>query len=789
MSSQRESFGALLRGHRLAAGLTQEALAARAGLSSRGIADLERGVRRAPYRHTVVQLAEALELDSAQRDALFLASQQARRVVSRPMQTEPATLAGWEEPLTDFVGRQREISDIQRLLATTRLLTLIGPGGVGKTRLALRTAARAKAEYPNGVHVAELAATTHADLVGHAVAFRLGITQEQHRSVSDSLVDALRLKTMLLVLDNCEHLVQACAELVHTLLRGCPGLRILATSREPLGVESETIWSVPPMALAASDAPLQAQTESDAVRLFLDRVRAVRPDFVLDERTASAVLGICRALEGMPLALELAAARMRVMEPDEVRARLSQALPLLTASSRTAPPRQRTMRATLDWSYALLSEDEQRLLAQLAVFIGGWTLQAAEEVFAADVLNVLTSLVDKSLVAVERHDRRSRYRFLEPVRQYAEERLVERGDLGSMRGRHALYYTGVAEQAAPPMVGHITGSDLARLLNLLEREHDNFRAALQWLTQHGDAESSLRLAGALHWFWLLRGYATEGREWVRRALDTPGSQPSRGRAGALVAAGSLAAFQHDFETARACLEAAVAAWTEIGDNGGIAVALLNLSQTELSSGNTERAAALLHRSLELFRALNDDSGTAACLYRLGDLAATLGDFDRARALTEESLVLSRSCGDAYRISSALHVLGHLAYERGDIRTASTLLSDGLASAAELGDRRGVAICLESAALVADVRGHPERAARLFGAAAGLRAVTLAGRRTWLQSAYLRGVDAVRGTLGEVLFDNAWAAGGALSVSSAVAEALAFLQSPAGNGRAIICPST
>jgi tetratricopeptide (TPR) repeat protein len=385
-------------------------------------------------------------------------------------------------------------------------------------------------------------------------------------------------------------------------------------------------------------------------------------------------------------------------------------------------------------------------------------------------MDVMTSLVDKSLIMVERHAGHTRYRFLEPIRQYAHERLDARGDLQAVRRSHALHYLQVAEDAALEVVKH----HLTARLDRLEREHDNFRAALEWSTQHGDGETGLRLAAALRWFWLVRGYASEGRAWLRRAFAAQDTATPIARARALVAAGSLAMFQHDHAAATASLEAALDAWREIGDARGIAAALLNLGHSELNIGNTARAEALLRESLELVRALRDDSGTASCLYRLGDLAATVGDVNQAQALTEESLDLGRRMGDEYRIASALHVLGHFAYMRGDLDTATAQLRESLVLSMEVGDRRGIAVCMESAAMLAGVRGHPERAARLFGAAARLRAATLAGRRIWIEAEYVRGVAATRTAVGESAYAAAAAAGGALSLSAAVAEAVATL---------------
>jgi predicted ATPase/DNA-binding XRE family transcriptional regulator len=452
---ERGGFGNLLRRYRIAAGLTQQELAERAGLSARGVQDLERGIRRSPHPDTTRRLAEALGLRDAERgellravDGVVVGSSSGGPLVAR-LATAPLPM-----PLTSFVGRQAELAEIQRLLSATRLLTLTGVGGIGKTRLALEAARRLADDYQDGTGLVELAGLVDPGLVPQAVANVVGAREQPGRAVQDSLVESLRQRQLLLVLDNCEHVVQACAALAEQLLRNCPDVRILATSRSRLGLESEQLWPVPPLGLA--DARSDAAAASEAVRLFVDRVQLVQPDFTTDDRNIGLVLEICRRLDGIPLAIELAAARMRVLGLEQLAARLNQRLSLLTSGNRTAPPRQQTLRATLDWSYALLDLATQQLFDRLSVFAGGWDLDAAValatdgELDAAAILDLLSRLVDHSMLAVESAASRvaTRYGLPETLREYGRERLKARGEDAPVRApRPLLHPPGRADRA------------------------------------------------------------------------------------------------------------------------------------------------------------------------------------------------------------------------------------------------------------------------------------------------------------------------------------------------------
>ena len=432
--------------------------------------------------------------------------------------------------LTSFIGREREIDEVKHLLTTTRLLTLTGAGGCGKTRLALQVAADAPGVYPDGVWLGELAALSDPALVPHAVASAVGAREIPGSTVTESLVGYLRTRTLLLVLDNCEHVVGAAAELVDALLRSCPGVRILATSREPLGSAGETTWRVPSLAVpphsAVGELDLEHLTQYETVQLFIDRALAALPGFVVTSQNAAALAEICRRLDGIPLAIELAAARVRAFSVDQIAARLDDRFRLLTAGQRTAMPRQQTLRATVDWSYMLLSDPERALLRRLSVFAGGWAFEAAEAVAAGDgihtyaVLDLLPQLVDKSLVIAEEQRGAVRYRLLETIRQYARDRLQEAGEAERTRDRHLTYFLQLAEEAEPKL----RGSEDRLFLVRLEEEHANLRLALEWgLTPSARGDAALRLSGALTWFWWLRSYHDEGRRWLARALAaTPG---------------------------------------------------------------------------------------------------------------------------------------------------------------------------------------------------------------------------------------------------------------------------
>ncbi len=508
---------------------------------------------------------------------------------------------------TSFIGREREISEIQRLLVTTRLLTLTGGGGCGKTRLALEVTRDLAVVYPDGVWLAELASITDPSLVPQTVARVFGVREPPNRTLADALANVLRTKKTLLLLDNCEHLVEAAARLVETLLDNCPDLRVLATSREVLGVSGEVSWPVPPLSVPEQASTLEELEKAESAQLFVDRALQQPAAFVLTEQNAGIVMEICRSLDGIPLAIELAAARVGVLTLQQISERLTDALKLLSVGPRTAEPRHQTLRGALDWSYELLDDKEHKLFRGLSAFAGGWTLKAAETVGAGDgiekddILDLLSSLVDKSLV-VAGVSEPARYRLLEPVRQYAWERLEESGEAEEVRRRHALWCMELAERAEP----ELTGPDQVRWLERLEPEHDNIRSALGWAFDAKETELGLRLAASLWLFWYTRGHTSEGRGWLERGISGLGTGAPQLRAKALNGAGWIALFQPDYDGAEAFLEESLALYRELEDKEGIASCLVNLGFVALlGERNLESVPAYTEEAVRLRPQIED----------------------------------------------------------------------------------------------------------------------------------------------------------------------------------------
>jgi predicted ATPase/class 3 adenylate cyclase/DNA-binding CsgD family transcriptional regulator len=717
--------------------------------------------------------------------------------------------------LTSFVGRARELAAVGEALAAHRLLTLTGPGGTGKTRLALQAAAEVGPAYPDGVWLVELATLADPALVPQAVAAAVGVREEPGRPLTATLADALRPKRTLLLLDNCEHLLDASARLADALLRACPDLRVLATSREALGIGGETAWLVPSLALPDPDRPPppEALSRYEAVALFVDRALAVQPAFRVTDANAPAVARVCARLDGIPLALELAAAHVRVLPVEQLLGRLEDRFRLLTGGSRTALERHQTLRAAVDWSYALLDARERRLFARLSVFAGGFTLEAAEQVGAGaaplDVLDLLTRLVDKSLVVAEEQlDGTARYRLLETLRQYAGQKLAARaGEAAAVRERHATFYLDLAKAAEPRLLE----AEQEVWLHRLAQEHGNLRAALHWSVDGGASDTALRLAGALWRFWSTRGHLGEGRVWLARALDLPAG-PAAARARALTAAGTLAYQQGDYAAADAHYETGLALKRELGDLPGVASSLNGLGNVAALRGEYAVARALFGESLEVRRRLHDRWGIAAALHNLGyvshqegDLAAARryyeesltaeqelgnrhgvalslsnlglvvaegGDPERARMLGEESLAIFRELGDRAGAAHAFHNLGDLALDQGDLAAAGAHYTACLALWDEVGDRGGVACALEGFAGLAAAGAHAadgDRALRLAGAAATLRA-TLGLPLSPPERAQLeRRLRPARRSLGPAAAA-AWGEGRALLPAAAVAYA-------------------
>ncbi|HZO91340.1 MAG TPA: tetratricopeptide repeat protein [Chthonomonadaceae bacterium] len=725
---------------------------------------------------------------------------------------------------TSFIGREREMAQLKELLASTRLLTLTGTGGCGKTRLALQVAAEVVEDYPDGVWLVELAALSDPSLVVQTVAAVLGLREEPGRSLTETLTDYLQSKSLLLLLDNCEHLVEACARLADTLLRSCPQLKILATSRETLNVASETTYRVPSLLQPDPDALPLAEKDMaavlldyDAVRLFVERARSHRSDFALTRQNGPAVAQVCHRLDGIPLALELAAARIRVLTAAQIASRLDDRFRLLIGGSRTALPRQQTLRATLDWSYDLLSEQERLLLGRLSVFAGGWTLEAAERVCAGEgiqeweVLDLLTSLVDKSLAVFEEQEDQAegRYRLLETIRQYGLKRLAEREEEAQLRVRHRDFFLALAEEAKEKL----KGPEQAEWLERLEIEHDNLRAALDYCQEQEEGtEAGLSLAGALQRFWEARGYLSEGRERLVQALERAAdSEPSKARAYALNGAGVLALRQGDYVAARSFHEQSLALRRELGNKQGIAASLGNLGIVAHIQGDYIAARAFFEESLAIARELGNTQGIANSLIWLGNIAHQQGDYAVARTLYEESLAIARELGDKQSIAFSLVNLGIVARVQGNYTAARTLYEESLGIQRELGDKGGIAtslvnlgpllckqgdylaarrflaecltIChqlgekrttaytLQAFAELAHAQHQPERAVRLSGAAQALREAIGAPLPPSERAEHDRIQADLRAALGEDGYQADLEAGRSLLLEQAIAYAL------------------
>jgi predicted ATPase/DNA-binding SARP family transcriptional activator len=630
------------------------------------------------------------------------------------------------QPVSSLVGREQEIQEITARLASARLVTLTGTGGVGKTRLAIQVAEETADDYTDGAWFVDLAALVDPALVSQAVASVLHVPDQVGRPLSETLLDYLRAKHLLLVLDSCEHLLEPCARLADKLLQGCPRLRLLATSRQSLGIAGESVWRVPSLDLppaptseredgtGSEEDRLARLQEYAAIRLFAERALQSYAGFRLTARNAPAVTRICRRLDGIPLAIELAAARMRALPPEQIASRLDNRFRLLTDGSRTAPPRQQTLLATLDWSYDLLSAQEQAMLCHLAVFAGGWTLDAAEAVCADfdDVLDLLSSLVDKSLVVFEvRGEAAGRYRLLETIRQYGQERLAEMEEGPAMRGRHRDYFLALAEAVEPLLSGPEQGMWLERL----ETEHVNLRAALDWCqAEEEGAEAGLRLAGALYFFWQVRGYLSAGRAYLGKALGRKGAaRRTKVRAKASLGAGILATYHSDYGAAEALYEESLTISRELGDRRGIAAALYKLGSVAYYRGDYEAARVLCEESLSIFREIGDREGIVYSLHELGNVAGVQGDYGTARTLREESLAINREVGNRRGVASSVFYLGYLASLRGDYEAARVLYEESLAISRELGNKLGIVDSLEGFGNLASLRGDYEAARVLY----------------------------------------------------------------------------
>jgi len=732
-STSSPSFAQLLRRSRRAAGLTQEELAERAGLSARAVSDLERGENRTPRRDTLELLADALHLSTEERGALTGTIQRTRAQGApsasglRPTpEGAPSRLDTLPAQPTPFIGRDRDIEAVRaRLLdLDTRLLTLTGPGGTGKTRLALQAAAAASDAFADGAFFVPLAPLSDPALVLPTIAQVLGIGESPGQTIGDILAVALHGKRLLLILDNFEQVLPA-ATPVLALLANVPTLTTLATSREPLHVRGERLYPVRPLTVPLPPLPsLEAVSQYEAVRLFIARAQDVLPDFVITNETAPAVAEICARLDGLPLAIELVARHSRALSPEALLARLSSRLKMTTGGTRDVDLRQKTLRDTIDWSYSLLDRSEQILFTQLGIFIGGCSIDAVASIchvdgdLASDPLDRLESLFDKSLLRVEEGVRgEPRFMMLETIAEYARERLnANKEEKNQLEELYASYYLTFAENAA----AHLMGPEQSEWLGRLEEEHDNLRAVLRSAYDQRKIDVGLRLAGVLWRFWYMRSHWSEGRGYLEELLSIDEDTLSATHARALSGAGTLAWAQGDYTMAQVFYERCLAQQRSLRDTDGIVRALGNLGNLACDQEDYDRAELFYEEALRLSQQLNEPWLEATGGGNLGLVMHARGDYARARDLQERALTIHRSISNVYGVAHSCKNLANVAIEEADPKLARTYLQESLSLWQEIGTTREVADCFESMARVLMLEGRPTRAAYALGAAEALR---------------------------------------------------------------------
>jgi predicted ATPase len=619
-------------------------------------------------------------------------------------------------PLTRLIGREVELANSWQLLMRDeiRLLTLSGPAGTGKSALSLQLARNLMDSFPDGVFLVQLAPLLEPRLVPQTIAEALGIKEESDRPLIESLKNELRERRILLLLDNFEHVVLAAPQ-VADLLLACPNLKLLVTSRETLRVRGEREFPVAPLKLPdLTNLPtVEALSQNAAVALFVDRAQAANPDFELTKENARAVAEICYRLDGLPLALELAAARIKILTPQTLLEKLETRLGILTRGARDFPVRQQTMRNAIVWSYDMLNDDEKKVFGRLAVFVGGFTLEAAESVcrsplmLSEGILESLTGLVDRSLLRQEIVQEELRFNFLQTIREFSMERLIASGEYDIACRRHGDLFLALAEREA-----ELKGPKQAALLNRLEREHDNLRAVLRWVAERNETEFGLRLAAALWRFWYVRGYAAEGREVLDKLLSSP-AEPSLTRAKALLGAGSLAIPQGDYDVARRFYEEGLAIARTLGDEAGVAVTLYYLANLAHVQGNYDTARMFCNECLEMNRRLGDKRQIAYALSLFGEIAVSQGEFDVARRAIEESLALSKQLGEKLEIAMSLGYLGDITTRQADFVAAEKFYDESLTLSKELGYKEEIALVTIGRGRLARCQGKPARARKLF----------------------------------------------------------------------------
>ena len=783
------AFGEWLKRRRKGSGLTQQQLAAQINCSTIALKKIEAEERR-PSAQIAERLAEIFNIPTSDRTTFLRfargdwKSGPAGVIEDTPwrVSTEfPRTNLPF--PLTSFIGREKEVEEILRLLSKNRLVALTGLGGVGKTRLAIQSSNKILSKFKDGIWWVELAPLTDEALVPQAIAQALGVPESSTHPLIQSVESFLHEKQLLLVLDNCEHLISASAQLAQSLLTRCANLRILVTSREALGITGEVVYQVPTLSLPASQTqkPLESLMEYEGVRLFVERAEA-RSGFILNEQNAMAVLQICQHLDGIPLALELAAARTELLSAEDIAVRLNDRFNLLRQGNRTALPRHQTLRAAINWSYDLLSHQELILFRRLAVFAGGWTLQAVQAVCSDDdigedeILDLLAHLVEKSLVIVRAENGNVRYRMLETIRQFADEKLTNSIEAERVQKRHLEFFVQFAEEAEP----NLNGSEQVAWLDRLGAEHPNFRTALSWALEHHEIDSAARLGTGLFWFWVFRAHLREGWQWLeqtielsRRMAKTEKLSPrTKDLFAHVLNRASLLAYYLDKQTlAQSLAEEGLAHARKIKNKKLIIEALLPLGFIIENQGDYARASALLEEKLVLSREVGEKWDVARALVLLGNVALNQKDYVGARVHYEEGLAISREISHRLFIALISNNLGHVALNEGNYTAARELYTEAVLLAQEVGSVRYMIIHLVGWAGLARALGQPERATRLSGAVEALRASIGSRLEQEEQVEHERTISVARSQLGEAIFNQLWLEGLAMSLEQAVAYAL------------------
>jgi predicted ATPase/Tfp pilus assembly protein PilF/DNA-binding XRE family transcriptional regulator len=813
------SFGVWLRKQRRALDLSRQAFADMVGCAEVTLRRIEAGTLKPSTELASVLLAKIGIPEAEQQQWIAFA----RGLSGFP----PLATSSSDEPnsnlpipLTTFIGREKEQSDLMGLIAKHRLVTLTGSGGVGKTRLAIKVVADVAKQFPDGVWFVDLAPLNDPELVPNTLAALLGLQESKDLSTTTVLINYFRPRTALVIFDNCEHLVEACGQLVYSLLTSCENLSILATGREALRISGETPYRVPSLAIPALEFEPATDTlrKSESVRLFAERAAAVTQDFVLEASDTFTVAQICHRLDGIPLAIELAAARVNVLPVEKILSRLTDRFHLLKSSSRVTVPRHQTLRATIEWSYDLLAEPERSLLRRLSVFVGGFSLKAAEAICVAeglkqeDVLEHLQGLVDKSLVNVEHGNSAgdTRYRLLETIRQYSLEKLGEAGEGSPTRTQHLEFFVQLAEQAKAEL--HASNQDIA--LRELDAEYGNLRAALEW-AMNSNPVRALQLTTFMGRFWEARGYIREGRIAIEKSLQQAPDAPKELRAiglyyvsgfadregdyakakasieeslqlsretedkesivSALLALANVVWVQGDFVAARASYEEIIALYQELGDKHGVAVALTNLGNAVIRTGDYVAARRYEEESVAIFRDLGDYMSLVMALNNLGVVAEEQGDRDAARRFYEESISIARQLREKTFIVYSLNGLAHVLCLQGDLTNAWRYYRESLILAQHTAEKRMIAYGLEGLAKVALRQGMMETAARLLGAADALRRELGAPLDPAEQTELDQDVIAIRNRLPEKEFAVVWSKGSRMTLEQSLTYALEELK--------------